>query len=190
MIQKNNLFKPVGDHYNPIWIGNAFSSNYIEYKRNVDKDKSLSIKEYLNMIKPHLSGIINDYKTQDKWKIHLIMAINIFPSKDSEETRAMDSKSDNIEVMMDSEMDEILQELFDSFLQRYKKNLEESMRGSEFIFDSVNSLYYKLDTVNLNYGGSYMAKIKKATINPKNNCDKFERISNINPLLINMIRNK
>ena len=183
MIQKNNLFKPVGDYYNPIWIGNAFSSNYIEYKRNVDKDKSLSIKEYLNMIKPHLSGIINDYKTQEKWKIHLIMAINIFPSKDSEETRAMDSKSDNIEVMMDSEMDEILQELFDSFLQRYKKNLEESMRGSEFIFDSVNSLYYKLDTVNLNYGGSYMAKIKKATINPKNNCDKFERISNIKPFI-------
>ena len=44
MIQKNNLFKPVEDHYKPIRIGNAFSSNYIEYKRNVDKDKSLSIK--------------------------------------------------------------------------------------------------------------------------------------------------
>ena len=73
------------------------------------------------MIKPHLSGIINDYKTQDKWKIHLIMAINILLSKDSEETRTMDSKSDNIEVMMGSEMDEILQELFDSFLQRSKK---------------------------------------------------------------------
>ena len=153
------------------------------------------------MIKPHLSGIINDYKTQDKWKIHLIMAINIFPSKNSEETRTMDSKSDNMEVMMGSEMDEILQELFDSFLQRYKKNLEESMRGSEFIFDSVNSLYYKLDTVSLNYGGSYMAKIKKATIKPESNGDKFfqyvvavalndeqskshpERIPNIKPFI-------
>ena len=27
-------------------------------------DKMLSIKEYLNMIKPYLSDIINDHKTQ------------------------------------------------------------------------------------------------------------------------------
>ena len=66
------------------------------------------------------------------------MAINFFSSKDSEETRTMYSKSDTIEVMMGSETDEIIRELFDSFLQRYQKNLEESMRGSEFVFDSVN----------------------------------------------------
>ena len=63
------------------------------------KDKSLSIKEYLNMIRPYLSVIIKDYKTQGEWKIYLTMAINFFSSKDSEETRTMYSKSDNIEVM-------------------------------------------------------------------------------------------
>ena len=41
---KNNLFKPEEDHYKPIRIGNAFSSNYIEHKSNGDKDKSLSVK--------------------------------------------------------------------------------------------------------------------------------------------------
>ena len=41
---KNNLFKPEEDHYKSIRIGNAFSSNYIEYKSNGDKDKSLSVK--------------------------------------------------------------------------------------------------------------------------------------------------
>ena len=45
-------------------IGNAFSSNYIEYKNNGDKDKTLSIKDYLDEIKPYLSDIINDHKTQ------------------------------------------------------------------------------------------------------------------------------
>ena len=45
MIQKNNLFKPEEDHYKPIRIGNVFSSNYIEYKSNGEKDNSLSIKE-------------------------------------------------------------------------------------------------------------------------------------------------
>ena len=51
------------------------------------------------------------------------------------------------------------------------------MRGSEFVFDSVDSLYYKLHKTTLNSGGSYIdspkwLKNKKITINPKNNDDK------------------
>ena len=61
---KNNLFKPEEDHYKPIKIDNAFSSNYVEYKSNGNIEKSLSLKDYLNMIRPYLSDIINDYKTQ------------------------------------------------------------------------------------------------------------------------------
>ena len=45
-------------------IGNVFSSNYIEYKRNGDKNKTLSIK-------PYLSDKINDHKTQGEWKIFI-----------------------------------------------------------------------------------------------------------------------
>ena len=67
------------------------------------------------------------------------MTINFFFSKDSEEIRTIHSKSDNVEVMMGSKTDEIIEELFYSFLKRYQKHLEESMRGSEFVFDSVNS---------------------------------------------------
>ena len=70
-------------------IGNAFSSNCIEYKDNGDKDKTLAIKDYLDEIKPHLSDIINDHKTQCKWKTKLTMAINFFSSKDSDEARTM-----------------------------------------------------------------------------------------------------
>ena len=61
---------------------------------------------------------------------------------------------------MGSESDEIIEELFDSFLQRYPKNAEESMGGSEFIFDSVNSLYYKLHKVSLICNGSYIDSLK------------------------------
>ena len=105
------------------------------------------------------------------------MAINFFSAKDSEETRIMYSPSDNIEIMMGSERDEIIEELFKSLLQRYQEGLVESIRGNEFIFDSVNSLYYKLHKISLNKGGSYIdsprwLKNKKATINPKNNDDK------------------
>ena len=99
--------------------------------------------------------MINNPKTQGEWKIHLTMAINFFSSKDSEEIRTMHSKSDHMEIMIGSETDEIMKNLFDSFLQRYQKGLEESMKGSEFVFDGVDSLDYKLHKINLNRGGSY-----------------------------------
>ena len=80
------------------------------------------------------------------------------------------------------------------------------MKGSEFVFDSVDSFYYRLHKISLNRGSSYTdspkwLKNKKATINPKNNDDKCfqyaitvalnheqikshsERISNIKPLI-------
>ena len=38
---------------------------------------------------------------------------------------------------------------------RYQKGLEESMRGSKFVYDSINSLHYRLHKISLNRGGSY-----------------------------------
>ena len=70
-------------YYKPLRTGNAFNSNYIEYEGNGDKNKTLSIKKYLNQIKPYLSHIINEHKTEGEWKIHLIMTINFKSSKDS-----------------------------------------------------------------------------------------------------------
>ena len=51
------------------------------------------------------------------------------------------------------------------------------MRRSDFIFDSVDILYYDLHKISLNRGGSYIdspkwLKDKKATINPKNKDDR------------------
>ena len=46
--------------------------------------------------------------------------------------------------------------LFESLLQRCQEGLEESMRGNEFVFDSVSSLHYKLHKISLNRGGSYI----------------------------------
>ena len=45
---------------------------------------------------------------------------NFFSSKYSEEIGTMYSPSDNIETMMASEADEIIEELLESLLQRYQ----------------------------------------------------------------------
>ena len=50
-------------YYKPIIARGVFNSSYIQYESKGDKGKNLSIKEYLNMIKPYLSDIINDHKT-------------------------------------------------------------------------------------------------------------------------------
>ena len=59
---------------------------------------------------------------------------------DNDEERAMDLKSDNIEIMMNNEADVIIEELFDSLKNRYQTNLE-SMKGSQFVSDYVHLLY-------------------------------------------------
>ena len=110
----------------------------------------------------------------------------------------MDAKSDNIEIMMNDKANEIIEELFDSFRNRYQNNLE-SIKGSELVFD-----YRK---INLNHSGSYTdspnwMKNKKATTNPinkkDNNCFQYtvtvalnyeemkkdtQRITKIKPLM-------
>ena len=56
----------------------------------------------------------------------------------------MYTKSNNIEIMVGSETNEITDEISKSPLQRYQEGLEKSMKGSELIFDSVNLFYYHL----------------------------------------------
>ena len=124
------------------------------------------------MIKPYLSDIINDHKTEGECEIQLTIATDLISSKDSDENRIMRSKND-IEIIMGSETDEIIEELFESLLQKYQKGLEESMKGSEFIFDSLDVLNYDLHQISLNRDVSYIdspkwLKNKKAAINPKN----------------------
>ena len=68
----------------------------------------------------------------------------------------MDSKSANIEIMIYNEADELIEELSESLLNRYQNNLEESMRGSESVFDYIHLLYYKCHKISPNCGGSYI----------------------------------
>ena len=117
------------DYYKPRITKGYINSSYIQYESKGDKGKNLSIKKYLNMIRPYLSDIINDHKTHglvryhsgnktwveetpSEWKIQLTMAINFTSSKDSEETRTMHTKSNNLKIMMGSETDGIIEELF------------------------------------------------------------------------------
>ena len=79
--------------------------------------------------------------------------------------------------MNDSDTNEVIKLLFESFLQKYEDNLSEKMRGSDFGFDGVKFLYYDFNKTSIYRGGSYIdypkwLKDKKSTINPRNNDHK------------------
>ena len=89
----------------------------------------------------------------------------------------MHTRSVNEEFTKGSDTDEIIKELFKSLLQRYQENLQEKMRGSDFVFDGVNFLYYDFNKISISRGGSYIdspkwLKDKKSSVNPKNNDHK------------------
>ena len=130
----------------------------------------LSIKEYVDMIRPYLRDIINDnktqgklkvdsgnkvinYRTQGEWKIQLSVKINFMFPKDSDEIRTLHTNSGNTEILIGNETNEIIEER----LQEQQEGLEKKMRGSNlFFFDSVDLLYYKLHKISLNRGGAYI----------------------------------
>ena len=75
------MYESEEDYYVPVRVSNVFNNGYIEYESNGDKEKILSVKEYLDMIKQYLRDIINDHKTQEEWKIQLTIEINFISSK-------------------------------------------------------------------------------------------------------------
>ena len=134
------------------------------------------------------------------------MKINFISSKNFIDTRNMHSKSDNVEIMKGVDANQIIKNLFNSLLQRYQKWLEESMKGSDFVFDYVESLNYIFHKIDLKRSGSYIEtpdwiKNKKATINVENDDDKcfqysmtvalnydkikkhHQRVSNVKPFI-------
>ena len=56
----------------------------------------------------------------------------------------MYTRSDNVEIMFGDDNDDIIEQLFESLLQKYEENLKNKMKGSDFEFQGVNFLYYGL----------------------------------------------
>ena len=134
------------------------------------------------------------------------MHVNFIFSKDTGEIRIIFARSDNEEIRLGNETDDIIKELFNSFLNNYKEEEIILRKGSDFIFKSVDLLSDSVHKISLKTGESYIKSPewvlnKRATINPKNKYNKCfqysitvalnhqnienhpERISNIKPFI-------
>ena len=159
---------------------------------------------------PCLRDIINDYKAirneSNEWKTQINMHINFIFSNDTGETRTIFVWSDNEEIRSGNETDDIIKELFISFLNNNQKEDIILRKVSDFVFESVDLLSYTFHKISLKRGKPYTKAPewvinKRATINPKNKDNKCfqysitvalnhqnienhpERISNIKPFI-------
>ena len=59
-----HLFEEINenDYYKPILVKSSHKEGYKEYESRGDKNKELSIEEFLNKIIPYLKELINNHK--------------------------------------------------------------------------------------------------------------------------------
>ena len=140
--------------------------------------------------------MINDHRIARRvWKIQISMRVSFISSKDTGETCTIFVWSDNVTIMWGSDTNDIIREIFRSFLCNYQEELK-IIKGIDFVFKSVELMDYKLHRVRLRRGRSYIKSPewllhKGATINPKNkNDDECLRWSTISALNYNEITKK
>ena len=134
------------------------------------------------------------------------MSVRFVASNDTSDIHTVYVWSDNEEIRLGNETDDIVRSLINSFLTNYQNEDEILRNGSNFVFESVDLLTYYIHKSSLKRGKSYIKSPKwlvnkGAKINPKNNNDKcfqysitvalnhqkienhLERISNIKPFI-------
>ena len=121
-------------------------------------------------------------------KFYLYVRVNFVSSNDTGEIRAIFVLSDNEEVRLGNETDDIVKRIINSFLNNYQKEEIILRNRSNFVFESVDLLSYHTHKTSLIRGNSYIKSLewianKKATINLKNeddNCFKYSIIVALN----------
>ena len=139
------------------------------------------------MIRPYLRDLINEHRpaaglnnnnnnnnNRAEWKIQLAMQNNCISTKCFEETRTIYTKNEPAEIFMGSDTEDVIDKLFNTLLQRFQCAQETSNeRGSEFIPDSVELLFYHFQRIHIRRAEPYAMPpdwilSKKATIKAKN----------------------
>ena len=118
------------------------------------------------------------------------MQNNFIFDKNFKDTRTIYSASKPVEIFMGSDTENVIDTLFNTLLQRFRRIQGISNeRGNEFVPDSVELLYYHFQRIDIRRAESYIVSpdwiaSKKATIKPKNGkdnkCFQWSIISGLN----------
>ena len=134
-----NLFNYIddADYYEPM-LRTSFKNNYEYYEIRGDRDKELSIKQYLYIVITYLAELINKKKKKNELKIQLSMGISFMCITDKEKTRSFYVNSNNEEIRLGDDTSDIINKLTESFLNNYQKEEQILRNGSNYTFESFN----------------------------------------------------
>ena len=93
--------------------------------------------------------MINNFKKSYEQKIRLTIKRKLISSAESNENCMLHKNSDNVEIMICKDSDEIIQELFDFYVDRYQEVLEQSTEGRSFVFAHFNGLNHNSKKISL-----------------------------------------
>ena len=112
----------IDDYYAPILVRSSFEY-FEEYKKRGDKEKILSLKQYMTTTMPYLFELIDKKKnnTQDEQKVQLIIAIIFRHITDSAKKYTFYVKSKKIDMRGGDDTDEIINKVLDSFFENYER---------------------------------------------------------------------
>ena len=183
------LFDEDGDYYKTKLVSTVFKNN-LQYQTS---SKLLPPTKYLEEIEPNLIRLINKHKN-DNCKIQSIMKLIFIPVGNYNDKRSLYVKTKKFEIMMGSDTDEIVKELFDSLIQKYEESIEHSTKNSGLVLEGVELMNYDSNKITINRVGSYIEspewlKSKKCTINPQskndNKCFQYATTAALNYKKIN-----
>ena len=116
--------------------------------------------------------MLREYMSIGEWNMQLTISVKFISSRNLEQFCIKHSYSENYEIMSGTDINDAVNNLLTSLKENYI-NDSSRMEGSEYHFDRVVLLKYKLYKICLRRTGSYIdspkwMKNKKATINPQN----------------------
>ena len=141
-------------------------------------DRTMSISQYLDAVKPHLFALIDEKKNISSQKIQLVIAVNLIHLTKSD-IITFYVKSKNIVTNPSHKTEEILYQLYDSLLKSFDDKLMICRRkNSSYVSESIEGLDIHFHKIDIRRGSSYIPspewlKAKTAVINPKNKKDNY-----------------
>ena len=133
------MFNDVDDYYKPILAKQACDGNYQIYTCRGNKDKPMSLYEYILLITPYLLNLIDQKKTYSN-KIQLVVTVDFIHVLKTLFHFMLNQK--NVICTPVDDSNDILDELVDSLLKYYIDTLLTCRTDSSYVFMMLMSLIY------------------------------------------------
>ena len=173
-----NLFKKEDEDFTSIFMRQSFNGNFIEYEIS-GSTNVITFNEYLNKIKHSIKNQLEKIQESSTHEHKILLrCIVVFKKINNEFERYIKYiDSDGIIMRYGSNIDKTINNLYLSLLKSYEDE-SNKLRGSNFIFSSVDLSYLQVIKINFKKVGTYIEtpkwlSNKKAIINPYNIDDNF-----------------